>query len=69
MSAQGEYIYTRERVSDGVYTVESTGEQIVRCRDCKKWATGRRFTGGCCGPNGDANPDGFCAWGEKAVEK
>lgn len=41
------------------------GEHIVRCRDCAKWATEKRFTDGCCGSNGDANPDGFCAWGER----
>lgn len=41
-----------------------TGE-IVRCRDCAKWATEKRFTGKCCGPNGDADPDGFCSYGER----
>ena len=39
--------------------------EIVRCRDCSKWATEKRFTGGCCGAKGDADPDGFCAWGER----
>ena len=40
-------------------------EQIVRCRDCAKWATEKRFTGGCCGAKGDADPGGYCAWGER----
>lgn len=30
-----EYIYKRERIADGIFTAESTGEEIVRCRDCK----------------------------------
>lgn len=30
-----ECIYRRERIADGVYSAESTGEEIVRCRDCK----------------------------------
>ena len=40
-----------------------TGEQIVRCRDCRFWATEHHFTGGCTGKEFD--PDGFCAWGER----
>ena len=40
-------------------------EPIVRCRDCAKWATEKRFTGGCCGAKGDADPNGFCSWGER----
>ena len=43
----------------------SIGEPIVRCRDCAKWATEKLFTCGCCGANGDADPNGFCAWGER----
>lgn len=43
------------------------GNEIVRCRDCAKWATEKRFTGGCIGPKGDADPNGFCAWGERKV--
>ena len=30
-----EFIYKRERIADGIYSAESTGEEIVRCRDCK----------------------------------
>lgn len=40
-------------------------EEIVRCKDCAYWATEARFTGMCVGKR--FNPDGFCAWGEKAV--
>ena len=38
-------------------------EKIVRCRDCKYWATEARFTGMCVGKQLD--PEGFCKWGEK----
>ena len=30
-----EYVYRREQVDDGVFVAESTGEEIVRCRDCR----------------------------------
>lgn len=43
-----------ERLSD---------EEIVRCRDCKCRAKA------CCWCiNGGAEPDGFCAWGERRDE-
>lgn len=38
-------------------------ECIVRCRDCKDWATEARYTGRCCGKSFD--PNGFCSWGER----
>ena len=44
-----EFIYRRERVSDGVWSAESTGEEIVRCRDCRHihhrpdWQPDKRF--------------------------
>lgn len=60
-----EYIYTTE----GTFGLrECTGEEIVRCRDC-------RFSpddGQTCERDGDefnvtlVRPDGFCAWGESA---
>ena len=43
-------------------------EEIVRCRDCKRWESG------CCDWNPyyddpvDDKPDGFCAWGERRAE-
>ena len=39
--------------------------EIVRCRDCRHWATERRFTFGCVGKSGKPDPDGYCAWGER----
>lgn len=40
--------------------------EIVRCRDCKFWATEARWFGYCIGKKFD--PDGFCAWGERKVD-
>ena len=67
MSEYNEYIYKRIREPWG-WSVENTGVQIVRCRDCFY------FRDGVCaqGDNGSGfvtlvNPDGdgFCAWGER----
>ena len=44
------------------YSFQIRGE-IVRCKDCKHWATEARFTGMCVGRQFD--PDGFCKWGER----
>lgn len=49
------------RAELNAWYVES--EPIVRCRDCKHWATEKRFTGMCVGKR--FNPDGYCAWGER----
>lgn len=38
-------------------------EPVVRCRDCRFWATEMRHTGMCTGRKLD--PNGFCAWGER----
>ncbi|MBR3158418.1 MAG: hypothetical protein IKF14_05180 [Atopobiaceae bacterium] len=62
-----EYIYRRERVSDGVWSAENTGEEIVRCRDCYfadeieggYWCD--RFT---CGKE-PVTPNGYCKWGDR----
>lgn len=40
-------------------------EEVVRCRDCRFWATELRFTGECVGKAGNPDPDGYCAWGER----
>lgn len=32
---QGEFVYRRVLVAEGVRAAESTGEEIVRCRDCE----------------------------------
>lgn len=37
--------------------------EIVRCRDCKHWATEARFFGMCVGKRFD--PDGFCKWASR----
>lgn len=55
-----------------------TGEEIVRCRDCKHFETDEckcRYFISPCTPDGaivdramispNMNPDGFCAWGER----
>lgn len=36
--------------------------EIVRCRDCKLWATEFRYIGKCTGKDGKVNPNGYCAW-------
>lgn len=63
-----EYVYKREIICDGVYSIERTGEQIVRCRDCRFYEE----TGNCnwfecssCWTLAEVEPDGFCAWGER----
>ena len=40
-------------------------KEIVRCRDCKLWATELRYMGKCTGKDGKLNPNGYCAWGER----
>ena len=44
-----------------------TGEEIVRCRDCRFFEeTGNCtwFECGTCGTQGEVTENGFCAWGE-----
>ena len=71
-----EYIYRRERVSDGVWSAENTGQDIVRCRDCRqfipkgthKFENGKVNVDYCTYVRGwmlQIKPDGFCAWGER----
>lgn len=46
-----------------------TGEEIVRCRDCKFGVDGGKYCAEGCADSWDwrnVEPDGFCAWGEKA---
>lgn len=62
-----EYIYG----TDGHEGHWLTGEEIVRCRDCKRYhpKEGKMFS--CKFEYGEfaqwrsAEPDGFCAWGER----
>lgn len=54
-----EYICNRVKVSDGVWSIERSETEIVRCRDCQyedePW--------NCAAPYHN-EPDGFCKWGE-----
>ena len=68
-----EYIYR----TDGAFGLnESTGEEIVRCRDCafmghdKDGAYCTHFECWLCGEPSftDVEPDGYCAWGERRSE-
>ena len=58
-----EYVYG----TDGQEGHWLTGEEIVRCRDCKHfngWAC-EQSECFCCGElTHRVEPDGFCAWGE-----
>ena len=56
---EGEYIVG----TDGNSRHWLTDEPIVRCRDCKFWATEHHFFDGCVGK--EFNPDGFCSWGKR----
>lgn len=50
------------------YVYEPTGEEIVRCRDCKHWQPWMKGAEPECWANGEpfsTPPDGFCAWGER----
>lgn len=79
-----EYVYKRENICDGVYSIERTGEQIVRCRDCVHYADHEWITSPQYGLGSDFEhvchfwhgkptkvaPNGFCAWGKrKAMEQ
>ena len=58
-----ELVFSNETLS----FIRESREEIVRCRDC-------RFSiahGNGCARNQDifdAEPDGFCAWGKRAVD-
>ena len=59
-----EYVYG----TDGREGHWLTGEEIVRCRDCRFFEeTGNCtwFECGICGTQGEVTEDGFCAWGER----
>jgi len=63
-----EYIYTTE----GAFGLrECTGEEIVRCRDCKYYQPKEGAMLSCKFEYHGftqwklAEPDGFCAWGER----
>ena len=81
MKERGEYVYG----TDGNEGHWLTGEQIVRCRDCK-----HAYENRCCKsigwvsvlecnseqwstaglmPSYEVNPNGFCAWGERKVDE
>lgn len=64
-----EYIYTTE----GTFGLrECTGEEIVRCRDCKEFAFGsdEYAVHDWCyyWDSYVESPDGFCKWGERRDE-
>lgn len=59
-----EYIYG----TDGHEGHWLTGEEIVRCRDCKFGVDGGKYCAEGCADSWDwrnVEPDGFCAWGER----
>lgn len=49
------------------YVAEPTGEEIVRCRDCKyyDYSLCNWFECSYCGEPNRVEPDGFCKWGER----
>lgn len=49
--------------TNGINKFWLTDEPIVRCRDCRFWATEHHFFAGCVGK--EFNPDGFCSWGKR----
>lgn len=57
-----------EHIIDGLGDVKG---EIVRCRDCKEYIEFKDYA--TCGYFGgdyaEIEPDGFCAWGEKAVNE
>lgn len=44
-----------------------TGEEVVRCRDCRHFKKGEEETpvDWCCYFHDEVTPLGFCAWGER----
>ena len=59
-----EYIYTTE----GTFGLrDCTGEEIVRCRDCRHFKPGEEEppVDWCCYFHDEVTPLGFCAWGTK----
>lgn len=59
-----EYIYTTE----GTFGLrECTGEEIVRCRDCKYYMHSSWHRCDLHSIAHEVEPDGFCKWGEKKV--
>ena len=62
-----EYIYTTE----GTFGLrECTGEEVVRCRDCRHFKKGEEEPpiDWCCYFHDEVTPLGFCAWGERSEE-
>lgn len=55
-----EYIYG----TDGHEGHWLTGEEIVRCRDCRYFRIGTN-TDSCGFTDKYAHPNGFCTWGER----
>lgn len=48
-----------------------TGEEIIRCRDCKHYEISELGQGFCIWENytdWECEPDGFCAWAERRTE-
>lgn len=71
MSERGEYVYGTDG-NDGHWL---TGEEIVRCRDCKHFGLDQsehefREKWFCSWWRTDlAKPDTFCAWGKRKVDE
>ena len=63
-----EFIVDHKTLGDIPYAINLKGRELTRCRDCRHWATERRFTFGCVGKSGKPDPDGYCAWGERRKE-
>lgn len=62
-----EYIFDTIDLGAGIVALRTHQRgEIVRCRDCRRWATEKRYTGGCIGMEGRPDPGGYCARGKRA---
>jgi len=46
-----------------------TGEEIVRCRDCKFYEWREHLMRSYCHGEYPTEPDGFCKWGKRREDK
>lgn len=66
-----EYIIECEYDSDEGWIPGEHREEIVRCGDCEFGVDGGKYCAEGCADSWDwrnVEPDGFCAWGKRAVE-
>jgi len=66
-----EYIINSEDYALGMATIPYLRDEIVRCRDCKRYELPQPkngWNGYCMTNEHDTVPDGFCAWGERRGE-